>query len=380
MDCRLAGVYLVLLACGAPAVIAGDGPRLNQMQVIGSHNSYHLAPHPNIQGMLGARAREAALALDYTHRPLAEQFSQLGLRQIELDLFADPEGGRYAEPAARKILKSLGKEPGPDPDRDGRLRKPGFKVFHIQDFDYQTTVTTFKEALRQVHDWSASHRQHVPILILVEFKDEATPPLPTIPARFGKAELDAIDAEIRSVFPPGQFFAPDDLRASHETLPEAISDGGWPTLQASRGKVLFALDNEGALRDLYLEGHPALRGRTMFVAVDRGHPAAAWMKRNDPVHDFEEIRQLVKEGYLVRTRADADTAEARRGDVTRRDRAFASGAQFISTDFPEPRPELSNYQVRFPDGLVARSNPINGEPGFEGIELEAARKEPIGRR
>ena len=378
MGCRLSWACFAFFLGLDSTGVAGDGPRLNQMQVIGSHNSYHLAPHPNIQGMLGARAREVALALDYTHRPLAEQFSQLGLRQIELDLFADPKGGRYAEPAARKILKSLGKETGPDPDRDGRLRKPGFKVFHIQDFDYQSTVTTFTEALQQVRDWSASHPRHVPILVLVELKDEATPPLPTIPARFGKAELDTIDAEIRSAFHPGQFFAPDDLRGSHETLPEAIRDGGWPSLEASRGKVLFALDNEGALRDLYLADHPALQGRAMFATVDRGHPAAAWMKRNEPVRDFDEIRQLVKDGYLVRTRADADTAEARRGDVTRRDRAFASGAQFISTDFPEPRLELSDYQVRLPASLVARSNPINGEPGFEGIDLDAAGRDPIG--
>ena len=67
------------------------------------------------------------------------------------------------------------------------------------------------------------------------------------------------------------------------------------------------------------------------------------MKRNDPVAQEEEIRALVEEGFLVRTRADAGTAEARRNDTRRRDRAIATGAQLISTDYPEPDRRLSDY-------------------------------------
>jgi hypothetical protein len=367
MIIRSAWACLVAVLAFNAASIAGDGPRIDQVQVIGSHNSYHLAPHPNVLGLMGARGN----ALDYTHRPLAEQFDRLGLRAIELDVFADPEGGRYAQPLARKVLQGLRKEPGPDPNADGRLRKPGFKVFHVQDIDYQSTVTTLREALQQVRDWSLAHPRHVPILVQLELKDEHVAALPTRPIPFGKAELDAIDAEIRSVFSSRDFVSPDDVRGSDATLSEAIKARGWPALEASRGKVIFALDNEGTMRDLYLADHPALRGRAMFVSVEPDHPAAAWMKRNDPIAQFDEIQKLVKDGYLVRTRADADTAEARKGDSTRRDKALASGAQFISTDFPEPRPEISSYQVRLPDGVVARSNPVSGDPALVGVDLEA---------
>ena len=350
---------------------AGDEPGIHQMQVIGSHNSYHLAPHPNVPGILGARGKVVAKAIDYTHRPLVEQFSRLGIRQIELDVFADPEGGHYARPTARKILKSFHKDAGPDPDESGRLRQPGFKVFHIQDFDYLTTVPTLLEALRQVRAWSAGHPKHVPILVLLELKEEAIVGLPTRPRPFGKAELDAIDAEIRSVFQPGQFLSPDEVRGGHASLLEAIkSRGGWPSLDASRGKVIFALDNEGSLRDLYLADHPTLQGRALFVSVPPDHPAAAWMKRNDPIHEFDEIQSLVKAGFLFRTRADSDTREGRENDPTRRDRALASGAHFISTDFPEARPELSTYEVKLPGGVIARPNPVSGDPGPEAIDLE----------
>jgi hypothetical protein len=112
----------------------------------------------------------------------------------------------------------------------------------------------------------------------------------------------------------------------------------------------------------------------MFVNVDRDHPAAAWMKMNDPVAHFDEIQSLVKAGFLVRTRSDADTVEGRKNDVTRREKAFASGAQFISTDFPEPRADFSVYQVRLPGDRVARPNPISGVEDKDGLDLETGKK------
>jgi len=67
----------------------------------------------------------------------------------------------------------------------------------------------------------------------------------------------------------------------------------------------------------------------------------------------------VQQGYMVRTRADADTEQSRSGDTTRRDAAFASGAHFISTDYPVPDPDFTDYQVTMPGGNIARCNPVN---------------------
>ena len=102
--------------------------RLNHLQVRGTHNTYHVAPEPALQQVLGERARN----YDYTHRPLTEQLSQLQIRQFELDVFADPEGGRFAEPAALGRVPGL-QAPGP------AMRQPGLKVLHVQDIDYRTT-------------------------------------------------------------------------------------------------------------------------------------------------------------------------------------------------------------------------------------------------
>ena len=250
-------------------ILAGE-PRLNQIQVIGSHNSYHIAPHPAVLELIAASGRRRAESIDYTHPPLAEQLSNLGIRQVELDVYADPKGGLFATPSARKILGGLGKDPGPDPDVDGQLQKPGLKVLHVPDVDFRSTAPTFVAALLQIRAWSRAHRRHVPILIQVELKDESIAGTPTRPVHFGRDEIDEVDAEILSVFPKTEILTPDRVRGRFSTLPEAIRAQGWPALDQVRGLVLFALDNVGSLRDLYLEGHPALFDRVMFASVARG--------------------------------------------------------------------------------------------------------------
>ncbi len=348
---------------------AGE-PRLNQVQVIGTHNSYHIAPHPELMQLIQSTSKRLAESLDYSHRPLAEQFETLGIRQIELDLFHDPIGGHYSNPFLRKTLKTLGKNPGPDPNANGHLEKSGLKVLHVQDMDYHSSAPTFKQALAQVRTWSKSRPRHIPLMILVELKDGAIPGLPTKPFVFDKQALDQVDQEIDSIFSHNELFTPDDLRGSYPTLPAAISGRGWPELDKVRGKVMFALDNEGKIRDLYLEGHENLSQRRLFVtAPSEGHPAASFFKINNPDGDFERIQRLVRSGHLVRTRADSDTRQSRTNDPFQRERALASGAQYISTDYRESRPEFSGYEVKFPKGVVARPNPVSGT-SIKVLDLE----------
>ena len=172
-----------------PPAMAVDDVRLNQIQVIGSHNSYHIEPSPAMRALIAATGEEHAQGLEYTHPPLAEQFSDRGIRQIELDLFHDPEGGRYAEPAARRIVRGLGRDPGPDHDPEGLLRQPDIKVLHVQDVDYRTTALTLVDALKQVRAWSKAHPRHVPIMILLELKSEPEKGVPTRPLPFDRKAL-----------------------------------------------------------------------------------------------------------------------------------------------------------------------------------------------
>src|ERR1700709_518838 len=91
-----------------------------------------------------------------------------------------------------------------------------------------------------------------------------------------------------------------------------------------RGRVFFALDNTDQKRTAYIAGYASLAGRVMFTNSEPGTPEAAFVERNEPATDYLGIRALVAKGYLVRTRADADTVEARLGLTVRRDLALAS--------------------------------------------------------
>ncbi len=343
-----------------------DTLRLDQVQVLGSHNSYHVQAEPDLFAAMMAAAPEITGTLEYSHSPLTEQLDTHGVRQMELDVFADPDGGHYATPAALPIL---GKEPPADPD----WSEPGLKVLHVQDVDFGTTCVLFTTCLEEIKAWSDAHPGHVPLLVLVEPKDEVMTleaPLEwTVPIPFGAEELDTLDAEIRSVFDEADLVTPDMVRGDSETLGEAVESAGWPVLGAVRGRVVFALNNAG-LRDLYLVGHPSLSGRAMFTNTDPGLEDSAFTNRNDPVDEASEIAAVLAANMLVRTRADADTVQARENDTTQRDAAFASGAHFISTDYEIPDPGFGPYSVEIPAGTPARCNPVTAPADCTPADVE----------
>ena len=96
----------------------------------------------------------------------------------------------------------------------------------------------------------------------------------------------------------------------------------------------------------------------MFVDAASPDPDAAFVIVNDPITDGARIAQLVRSGFLVRTRADADTREARSGDLDRSVAAFGSGAHVVSTDYPVEDARHPGFVVTLPGGAPARCNPV----------------------
>jgi hypothetical protein len=333
--------------------------KLNQIQVIGTHNSYHAGIARSESKLWQAKEPEAYKGLDYQHQPLSQQFDS-GVRQIELDIYADTKGGRYAHPSGPRMVETAHLPADPEFDPAGLMNKPGFKVMHVQDVDYRSSCQPFTGCLEQIRAWSRAHPAHIPIFILVETKQghpDSNSHL-TEPEPFTSATFDALDAEIRSIFSPGELITPDDVRGSYETLNEAVLAGNWPTLARSRGKVIFLMDQHN-VGPVYLAAHPSLRGRVLFTNADPGQPDAAFIERNDG--PAAEIAALVRKGYLIRTRTDADTKQARTNDTTTRDAMLASGAQLLSTDYPvnEPARWDGHYVVTLPDNAESRCNPVN---------------------
>ena len=313
----------LLLCCAlmlAQGSVAQSPPlSINQIQFVGSHNSYKQAMSPLVFRALHLLDAQAAESLEYWHEPISTQLD-IGLRKLEIDIFWDAQ-------------------------------TQDFPVGHAQVIDMNTHCTTLRVCLKQITDWSQRNPRHVPIWISFNLKDQAISGLPD-PEPFTPEALRRLDNQL--------------LDALGERLikPKDVENLRWPLLEQSRGKFLLILDEGGAKRDWYYDGW---RERPMFTNAPEGHPAAAVMIINNPKKDFVRIQRLVKAGYMVRTRADANTVQARNNDTSQREQAFASGAQAISTDYYLPAQHFGNdYQVQIPGGV--RCNPLLTAPHCQLVE------------
>jgi hypothetical protein len=306
------------LAADQPAV---EQLRINQLQFIGTHNSYHVRDP--------AKPNRSFPDWSYSHAPLDVQLER-GVRSFELDL---------------------------------QYRNGEFEVFHVAKFDEGTTCRTLKEGLETVRKWSDAHPRHLPISFLFELKREG-PGLDKTIKIPDAAALDHLDQILLSVFPAERTITPDAVRGSAPALRDAIQKSGWPALAAARGKVFYILHDQKQERELYTHNHPSLRGRVMFVRSDESRDDAATLVMDNPRDS--EIPRLVKAGYFIRTRADSSLRTTGNRPPVRRDAAFACGAQIVSTDYPNGEAAANGFVVKFTHDAPARINPVNGPESLRG--------------
>ncbi len=344
-----------------------DSLKLNQIQIIASHNSYHLKTDSSIFAWMSKADSLGILpssysptGIDYTHLPIEQQMSDYNVRGLEIDFYNDPLGGQFYNRQGFSLIAQGSKIES----HIEELKQPGFKVVHIPDFDFNTNYYTFKQALTAVYNWSVSHPNHLPVFINIETKEETVGgTLPTVPGLTVAVPFDAdacnkMDEEIKSIFGDAlnKVITPDNVRGTYSTLEAAALAGNWPTLAQARNKVVFIM--QGAAEDLYTVGHPSLQGRAMFVYSNPGTPEAAFVIMNNSAQ-VTQIQNRVQQGYIVRTRADDGTTQARVGDYSDMNNAFMSGAQIISTDYYKADARAgttgwTDYHVQFPNGELAR--------------------------
>jgi hypothetical protein len=335
---------------------AVDALPMNAIQVIGTHNSYKMAIAPNELAMIRAANPKEADGIDYSHPPLKRQLDA-GARQLEIDVVYDPDTGAYAMPLG---FKMAGKDAVPYDFSP--LKQPGLKTLHEPSVDYRSVCPLFAGCLKDIREWSEAHPDHVPLLVIMNLKEGGISLPGAIKAPlFDAKAMNAIDAEIRAALPDSMLITPDKVQGKHATLREAVAVGGWPTLKAARGKVMFALDCPPAQVARYRETRKVLEGRVSFVNTEETSPAAGYITLNEPKEQAARIAAAIKAGLIVRTRADADTREARVNDTTRQVAAFASGAQYVSTDYMTPDVRFGPYKAELPGEGKARLSPV--QPG-----------------
>ncbi|WP_020533239.1 Ca2+-dependent phosphoinositide-specific phospholipase C [Flexithrix dorotheae] len=397
---RISGAFLfglILYACNQTAfkvedasVVLPESIKINQIQVLGTHNSYALPLDTAISNFIDpifeqmmaqnqasipedqkAKYKEyhpnkvkMSEGLSYDHPDFREQLDS-GLRSFEIDVYYDPTGNRFTRPAVYDVLRQKGYKEFLPYDSTG-LEKPGFKVLHVPDIDFRSHYTTFEQALIALKNWSDKHPGHVPVFIMIEAKDKGIPIFPNsaevLP--YTAEVFDELDHLIFSVLGKEKVITPDLVRGEYSTLEEGVLAQNWPLLSASLGKFVFMLLPSTAgmsLKSPYVENRPNLEGRAMFVQSEPGQSYAAFLLLDNSLMRKEEIKAAVKKGYLVRTRSDIETYEAKVNDMSRAKAAFESGAQVISTDFFKPGNNYgTDYFVQLPNEKPVRINPVNG--------------------
>lgn len=357
---------------------------INQIQFIASHNSYRLRTYDPLY----TRLKQMQFLVtnynlgewDYTHEPLTSQLNNFNVRGFELDFYMDPDGGKFYHRQGNKLINETTESFVPE------LLEPGLKILHFADLDYNTNNYTLKSGLQEIKNWSDAHPNHLPIFIMMEPKEdglEGNLPFPlslinfTEITKFDAAGLDLIDNEIKDVFGENlnKVITPDMVRNGASTLNKAITTKGWPKISVCRGKIIFvALFNDEQTAN-YLNGHPSLQGRPMFVYSDPGKPEAAFIKFEEAEPNKQYIQALVRSGYFIRTRSDIATFEAKTGNYSRLNNAIESGAQMISTDYYRPdarhatSTEWSDYKASFANDRMFRINPVNTREDNYSCEL-----------
>ncbi len=342
--------------------------RLNQIQLVGTAESYKLRPSAAMLGLIRMGSAEDAKALDFAEPPIAGQLD-LGARSLEFDVAYDPKGGLYSHPAGALMAMELVSD-----QYVHEMALPGFKVIHILDIDFNSSCVTLVNCLEAVAIWSRAHPDHLPVVVALRTNDDKTPmPGATHPQMFDAAAFDALDGTIMKVFRQDEIITPDKVQGGSASLREAVQTRGWPSLGASRGRVLFLLDDSKEKVGLYRGARSSLEKRMMFISTDEKSPAAAFITVEDPSKAPGMITGAVKAGFMVHTFADADTKEARANNPARREKAFASGAQIISTDFIRADPAIGEYQVRLPKGHAGQCDVLFLPERCGGFDVETGR-------
>ncbi len=284
--------------------------QLQHLQTKGSHNSYHRAPRFAL-----------SRSWRYTHKPLEVQLGAQGVRQIELDV---------------------------------RYDRGEIVVGHLPLIDGRTSCRKLRDCLGELRRWSRAHPAHVPVFVFIEPKEDLVP-------SGLDGRIDVLESTITNSMPRDMLLLPEDVARGAPSMQEAVARMGWPSLEESRGRIAFVLFGPPRHRIRYAKGRPDLRGRSMFVASDAFRPESAIMNCDDPVRDARAIARGVRRGLLVRTRADAGLVRNRE----RRDVALASGAHFVTTDFPD----MAGGWIDLGEDAPARCNPISAPRGCKNQNL-----------
>ncbi len=300
-----------------------EGVKLNEIAVIGTHNSYQTKSSEAFTRLYNAldvltfgivKGEKTTFNMD----TLTEQF-EVGLRSIEIDV---------------EVVRKNG--------------ETTFTVCHDPMVDNTSTCYDYAKALEEIKLWSDNNPNHLPVSVLIEPKTITLPAygLTNFTAEYA-AEFDAVTREILG----DSLLTPADVMGEYANLKSMCENDGWPALEDCLGKIIFILHPD-TLTDSYVALDKTLRTQVMFPAVrynERDADHAAFLLDNEPDEALRHEKETVERNFIVRTRADSfPNYSDNRYELIRKCRS-----QIISTDYPVRYGESDSHEFSF-DGYTVK--------------------------
>lgn len=305
-----------------------SGLKFNELSFIGTHNSYQTAPIKETRDIF--RCLEmlslgiySADRMDFESEPLTDQLN-CGIRSFEIDIETF--------------------------NRDGEI---SFTCMHSPYFEMSTSCYDFSLALKEISMWSDNNPNHLPITIIIEPKS-AFLPLEDM-EYFSTEYAFALDSILRENL-GDKLFTPADMLRNYSSFAEMRTTDDWCEVKDMLGKVVFLLHDCGATED-YISYDPSIKSQAMFPMLrenDIDRDCASFILCNNPKKLVEIRNEVIDEKkIMVRTRVDSF------GSISeeKREYAFESGANIISTDYPIRTDSAhDDYIVSFENRTTASKN------------------------
>ncbi len=231
------------------------GLAINQLQLLGTHNSYHIQPIIPFSS-----------TFRYSHEPIPNQLER-GVRHLEIDCHFNRRTNRWV-------------------------------VYHIAILDSSVNCgDCLRDCLLQVKNWSDKNNYHTVLVIYIEPKTIFN----AHPFCVGNDDYIFLhlESEVLSVFPIDQIIIPLQIQGNYSTLSEAVQKRGWPSVQSTRGKALFVLNfwkENGHCREYYEKKHSPL----FFMRTNDDHVDSVFVEMGS-IGNKATITKYLKKNYFVRT-------------------------------------------------------------------------------
>lgn len=288
-----------------------DGVKMNEIAVMGTHNSYQLKatlPKRALMRILqiisfGNVKNKAVFEMD----TLTEQLEH-GIRNLEID------------------IETI--------DNDGDI---SFIVSHDPIFDNVSSAYDFEKALEEILLWSENNPGHLPVYLLIEPKGEV--PAINNMKNFNVDYALELDKLLKNTL-GNKLLTPQQAMGKYDTFEQMRKADAWPTLEESSGKIIILLHHCNVTND-YINTDPTIKSQAMFPMLrfnEINKYYASFILENDPSTASTNKEETVSENKLmVRTRADDF-------DEFSKERYLATedcGSHIITTDYP-PRSVRKN--------------------------------------